>query len=187
MTSLLRATTVTTVCIAIGVVRLAAHSGPPFPIVSDRRAGAYEISIWTDPDTTDDGSPGGQFWVVLGTAAGGVALPQDTHVTVTIRPLDRAGPEQSARASPVEGKIARQYASVLMDHEGRFSVRAAIEGPLGVVAVESTVSATYDLRPPPILLGLYLLPFVLIGALWMKLLLRRRRCGSHPRSHPRSA
>jgi len=43
--------------------RAAAHSGPPFPIVADRVAGTYRVSIWTDPDATDDGSAGGQFWV----------------------------------------------------------------------------------------------------------------------------
>jgi len=32
-----------------------AHSGPPFPIVTDVVRAPYTISIWTDPDTTDDG------------------------------------------------------------------------------------------------------------------------------------
>jgi hypothetical protein len=44
---------------------LRAHAGPPFPIVTDAVRGPYTISIWTDPDATDDGSSGGQFWVVL--------------------------------------------------------------------------------------------------------------------------
>jgi hypothetical protein len=40
--------------------------------------------------------------------------------------------------------------------------------------VESEVDATYDLRPAPALLLLYLMPFVAVGLLWAKLLLRRR-------------
>ena len=27
-----------------------AHSGPPFPIVSNQTSGAYTVSVWTDPD-----------------------------------------------------------------------------------------------------------------------------------------
>jgi len=41
--------------LAVAVAPLHAHSGPPFPIVSSRVAGSYIISIWTDPDATDDG------------------------------------------------------------------------------------------------------------------------------------
>src|SRR4051812_31418996 len=33
---------------------LHAHSGPPFPIVTDQQAGAYRVTVWTDPDATDD-------------------------------------------------------------------------------------------------------------------------------------
>ena len=35
-----------------------AHDGPPYPIVSNQVLGAYRISVWTDPDTTDDGTAG---------------------------------------------------------------------------------------------------------------------------------
>ena len=31
-------------------------------LVADRVVGAYQISIWTDPDATDDGSAAGKFW-----------------------------------------------------------------------------------------------------------------------------
>ena len=154
---------------------VAAHSGPPFPIVSNRIAGAYDVSIWTDPDATDDGSAAGQFWVVLRTVNSGVALPPDTRVTVSVRPLDRPGPAQTARATTADGKLSRQFVLLVMDHEGPFAVGATIEGPLGAVTVESTVNATYDLRPPPLLLGVYVMPFLLAGALWVKLLVSRRR------------
>ena len=35
-------------------VRASGHSGPPFPILSDKAAGPYLISIWTDPDNLCD-------------------------------------------------------------------------------------------------------------------------------------
>jgi hypothetical protein len=152
---------------------LAAHAGPPFPIVSSQIAGAYDIAIWTDPDATDDAAPGGQFWIVL-KPHGASAIPAGTRVTVGIRALDRPAAELTAVAAPVDGLVTRQFAALRMDHEGRFAVRVAVDGPLGPAEVTSQVDATYDLRPPPALFVVYLLPFVVLGLLWVKLLRRRR-------------
>jgi hypothetical protein len=153
-----------------------AHDGPPFPILTDRVAGPYVVSIWTDPDTTDDGSAGGQFWVrVYG--ANKTALSTETRVTVEIKPLDRAGPARSASALPVRGDVTNQFAGVVMDHEGRFAVHVTISGPLGGAAVDAEVAATYGLRPAPSMILLYAVPFVLVGLLWGRLLIRRQRAG----------
>lgn len=153
---------------------LGAHDGPPFPIVSDRVAGPYLISIWTDPDTTDDGSPGGQFWVMLRRADGNDVPPAGTTAVVAIRSLDRPGGEHTAAATAVRGDIGNQFAAVLMDHEGRFHVRVDVGGPLGAASVDARVDATYDLRPPPYLLALYVAPFLLVGLLWGRVLVHRR-------------
>ena len=161
-------------CVAVST-NVRAHSGPPFPVVSNRPAGQYDVSIWTDPDTTDDGSAAGQFWVVLRPLRKDAQLPGDTRVNVSIWPLDRPGAVRQASASPVADSVGRQFAALVMDHEGRFGVRAVIEGRLGPADVQTEVVATYDLRPPPILLVLYLSPFLVVGFLWMKLLLRRRK------------
>lgn len=166
---------VAAIAVAAATAPLQAHSGPPFPIVTDRIAGPYRLSIWTDPDTTDDGSPGGQFWIVIEPSDRAVQLPPTTRATVSITPLDRAGPTRTAGAEPSPTAPDRHFAALLMDHEGRFGVRATIEGPLGPASVAAEVDATYDLRPPPILIAVYLLPFVLVGFLWLKRLSRRRR------------
>jgi hypothetical protein len=152
-----------------------AHDGPPFPILSDHVAGPYVVSIWTDPDTTDDGSPGGQFWVRLHRAATAADVPPETRATVALRPLGRTGPPLTAPASPVRGDVTNQFAAIVMDHEGRFAVHVAIDGPLGAAAADATVEATYDLRPSKSLLVLYVVPFLLVGLLWGRMLLRRRR------------
>jgi len=152
----------------------AAHDGPPFPIVSDSVVGAYRVSIWTDPDTTDDGTPGGQFWVRLEPVREPGALPERTRATVGVRPLDRAGAEVRAAATPVRGDVTNQFAALRMDHEGRFAVHVVVEGPLGDAALDAEVNATYDLRPAPYLIVLYVLPFLLVGMLWGRLVLRRR-------------
>ena len=155
-------------------VRLAAHSGPPFPIVQNQAAGKYEVAIWTDPDATDDAVAGGQFWVVLTPRGGASEVPAGTRVSVAIRATDRAGPELTATAAPVDGLISRQFAALRMDHEGPFAVRVTVDGPLGRAEVSSAVDATYDLRPPPVLFLIYLAPFVVIGVFWVKVLTRRR-------------
>jgi hypothetical protein len=153
----------------------AAHSGPPFPIVSASQAGPYTLSIWTDPDATDDGTPEGQFWVVLESIDEQAVAPEAISVRVTIRALDREGAEAlTAVAAPVDGRVTRQFALLLMDHEGPYAVRVEVDGPLGRGTIESQVEATYDLRPPLALLFVYLLPFVALGGLWIKLLRRRR-------------
>lgn len=153
---------------------LNAHSGPPFPIVSDQAVGPYVVSIWTDPDTTDDGSAGGQFWVRIHAASKGQPLPDNTRAMVTITPVNREGAVRSASTSPLRGDITNQFAAVVMDSEGPFAVRVNIDGALGAATVTSSVDATYNLRPPRWLFGLYLLPFVLVGWLWGRLLIRRR-------------
>jgi hypothetical protein len=151
-----------------------AHAGPPFPIVHKEQAGPYEISVWTDPDTTDDGTPGGQFWVMIRLLDGG-RLPEDTRAIVTIHPLDRAGPALSDTTEPVRGNLSRQFVALLMDHEGRFAVEATVSSRRGDATVSAEVDATYDLRPPPFTLVLYAMPFVAIGFFWLKILRQRRR------------
>jgi len=158
----------------LGSVVLRAHSGPPYPIVSDRAAGPYVVSIWTDPDATDDRSAAGKFWVTIDPANRGTDLPEQTRARVTIRALDRTGDEQSGAAEPVNRQANRQFVALLMDHEGPFSVSVHIDGPLGAADVSSQADATYDARPSPFMLVLALVPFLLAGGLWLKVLLRRR-------------
>lgn len=155
---------------------ISAHSGPPYPVVSDQAAGPYVVSVWTDPDATDDGTPGGQFWVVLQTTRGG-QLPPSTRASVAVRGIDSPASAQQAVAAPVRGDIANQFAAVVMDQEGPYAVLVTVTGPLGMAVVKARAEATYDLRPAPYMLAWYLLPFVVAGLLWGRLLVRRRRAG----------
>jgi hypothetical protein len=162
------------VLLVVNGASLQAHSGPPFPIVSDRTVGAYQVSVWADPDATDDRSPAGQFWVMLQPAQPGGSIPPGTRVDVAIRPLDRQGGEEAGRAEPLNSDAARQFVALVMDHEGPFHVRVAIDGPLGRSSVDASADATYDLRPRPILMLVFVMPFLVVGVIWGKLLIRRR-------------
>jgi hypothetical protein len=165
------------VLIAALPVVVGAHSGPPFPIVSDRTLGPYRLSIWTDPDTTDDGSAAGQFWVMLQPADSATALPSATRATVAVTPADGRAGETSRQTEPVNGDATRQFAALVLDHEGPFAVHVSIAGPLGSAEIGTAVDATYDARPAPGLVVVYLMPFVLVGWLWGRKLLQRRRRG----------
>jgi len=148
----------------------AAHDGPPYPIVSERRAGPYVISVWTDPDTTDDGTAGGQFWITFAPDGTGVQA-RDVRVAITATPL-RGGPGRSVETGASSN--GSQFGALVLDHEGRFRIDVRARGPRGEGDVSAEVDATYDLRPPPFVVVLYAVPFVLAGALWVRLLLRRR-------------
>jgi hypothetical protein len=174
---------VAALALAAASATLRAHSGPPFPIVTDVVRGPYTISIWTDPDATDDGSAGGQFWVVLALSPKDARIPPETRVTVSARgiagPPDKYGgrpprPAVSAVAAPVRDDTANQFAALRMDREGPYEIRVDVDGPLGRAVIDSRVDATYDLRPPSYMLAWYLAPFLLVGFLWTRLLLRRR-------------
>ncbi len=156
------------------VVCVRAHSGPPFPIVEDRVVGPYIVAIWTDPDATDDQSAAGKFWITVRPATRAATTPDGTQVQVSIKPLDRAGPQRVGRAEPLNGDVQRQFVALLMDHEGRYAVHVNVAGPLGPADVDTETDATYDLRPRPILMLLFVAPFVLIGFVWGKLLITRR-------------
>jgi hypothetical protein len=161
--------------LAAAGVNAAAHSGPPYPVVTNRATGPYIASLWTDPDATDNRTAAGKFWVTIAPAAKGAALPPGTRARVSIRALDRQAPALAGTTAPVNQDVSNQFVALLMDHEGPFAVHVAIEGPLGPGALDANVDATYDLRPARFMLALFVMPFVLVGLLWGKLLLKRRQ------------
>jgi hypothetical protein len=150
---------------------MSAHDGPPFPIVSDPRARRLNL---TDPDSMTT-APGGQFWVQLRMVAPATALPSTTRASISVRPVIRTAPMRTVTAAPVAGDASNQFGALVLDHEGRFAVEVTIDGPAGPALVEAEVDATYDLRPPPFMLAVYALPFLIAGVLWVKLLVRRTR------------
>ena len=152
---------------------LSAHNGPPYPIVSNRIAGNYKVSLWADPDATDDGSADGRFWVTVNAARKGDPLPPDTQTRISIWPIESPGAVRTASADPVEREPSRRFASFVIDHEGRYGVKATIDGSLGPAEVEAVVDAAYDQRPQPFTIILFVMPFLLIGFVWVKLLMRR--------------
>jgi hypothetical protein len=154
-------------------VPLNAHNGPPFPVITDRPVGNYTVSLWADPDASDEGDADGRFWVVVNPAAKAAPLPADTVVRISIWPAERPDSIHTETALP-DGQLSRRTAAFVIGREGKYGVKATIAGPLGPAEVEAVVDAQYDARPRPVLIAVFALPFVLIGFVWLKLLMRRR-------------
>ena len=149
--------------------RAGAHEGPPYPILVDKTLGPSVASVWADPDVGT-----GTFFIILEPHQGDT-LPEDIRVEVVVRPADGHAPE-AAHAAEREGVRGRvQYkAEVPFDAEGPWHVRVALRSPRGGGDIATDVEVT-----PPGLgrwdLLIYLFPFLLIGALWLRAVTRRAR------------
>jgi hypothetical protein len=153
-------------CLPALPVPLRAHAGPPFPIVVDRPVGPWTVSVWTDPDIGT-----GVVFVILE----GPLLPSaPSTVRVSAQPVDGSLPEafyEAGRQGRPEDM--RYFTRVKLDHGGMWRLRATLGGPRGG-SVAAEVEATPDGVLGPWEIGLYLLPFLAVGFLWIKAVLRRR-------------
>jgi len=146
-----------------------AHAGPPFPIVVDRPVGPWTVSVWTDPDI------GTGLVFVIPETPEGRRPSAPASVRVGARPMDGGLPEAFYEAEP-QGRPedVRYVTKVKFDHGGMWRLRATLDGPQGGGSVAAEVEATPDGVLGPWELGLYLLPFLAVGFLWGKAMLRRR-------------
>jgi hypothetical protein len=149
--------------------RAGAHDGPPYAILVDRSLGPSVASVWADPDVGT-----GTFFVILEPTPGGY-LPADIKLEVAVRPADGHADEATHEASRegVSGRV--QYkAEVPFDAEGQWHVRVVLQSSRGGGEIGADVEAT-----PPGLgrwdLLLYLMPFVAVGFLWLRAVVRRGR------------
>lgn len=141
---------------------VAAHDGPAFPLTVDRAVGPYRLSVWADPDVGV-----GTFYVQV--------TPTPARIQVAARPVTRRLPEARFEATRAAGKGDGWYvAQVPFDQAEFWEMRFLVDGPTGEGAFEARVEAT----PPgvgPWGIALFLGPFLLIGALWLRGAARYRR------------
>lgn len=149
--------------------RASAHEGPPYPLFVDQRVGPYLVSAWADPDVGT-----GTFFIAAETAQG-EAPPDDLAVEVCVRPASGRLAEScyAARRDGVRDR-AQFKTEVPFDRQEFWHTRLVLRSALGTAETGADVEAT-----PPGLgrwdLLLYLSPFALIGALWLRAALKARR------------
>lgn len=150
--------------------RAQAHEGPPFPIIVDQRIGTMLVSVWTDPDIGT-----GTFFVVIEPVEG-QTLPHDIAVEVGVKPVSGRLEEVRYPAEPQAVRYgARYFTEVQFDQGEWWDVRIQLRSTAGSGKLTAQVEATPDGTIGPISLVIYLLPFLAVGFLWLKAVLRRRR------------
>lgn len=160
------------VCLVLVVLVLPAtaqaHVGAPYPVLLEEAVGPYLVSALADPDVGK-----GTFYVLV-TLASGEPSPAGTTVTAWVEPDDGHQALSSHQAEREETRYGERFvAEVPFDAEGAWQVRLAIEGPAG----EGEVA--FPVRVTPSGIGWLatvacLLPFVVLGALWLRGSLRQR-------------
>jgi hypothetical protein len=146
----------------------AAHNGPPFPIIVDRRVGPCVISLWTHPDVGI-----GAFWIMVDPPAGG-AIPKGLRFEIGVQPVSGRLPEKryAARPDNQRGQV-QYYVEAPFDAQEVWRVHLLLDSAAGHGETAATVLVT-----PPGLgrwdLLWYASPFAAVAFLWFRALLRRR-------------
>ena len=150
---------------------VAAHEGPPYPIIVDKTLGPCVLSVWSDPDVGT-----GTFFFILEPAPGG-RLPDDVHIDIGVRPVSGRLPEAVYAAEREDqGGRVQFKALVPFDAEERWRVRVSLRSPQGGGEATTDVEVTppgygrWDLL-------IYLLPFAAVGALWLRAFIKGRGRG----------
>jgi hypothetical protein len=146
-----------------------AHSGPPFPIITDQRVGPCTVSLWVHPDVGVS-SP---FFVILEPIQGG-SIPNDLKIRIGIQPESGRLAEvvYPAWREKLRGQVEFKT-EVQFDADEMWRVRLILESSQGRGEALSRVEAT----PPGFGrwdLLLYLLPFLGMGFLWFRAIAKRR-------------
>ena len=145
-----------------------AHEGPPYPILVDQAAGPYLISIWADPDVGV-----GTFFVILEAPAGST-LPEEIGVEIGVQPISGRLAEAHYDATREAVRERVQYkAEVPFDRQELWRVRVFVQSSVG----RSELTTDVEVTPPGYGrwdLLIYLFPFVAIGLLWLRAVLRGR-------------
>jgi hypothetical protein len=145
-----------------------AHVGAPYPVLLEEPVGPYLASALADPDVGT-----GTFYVLV-TLTDGEPVPPGTTVTIWVAPEDGHQAETAHAAEREDTRYGERFvAKVPFDAEGPWQVRLVIEGAAGAGEV------TFPVRVTPSGVGWLatlacLLPFVGLGALWLRGVLRQR-------------
>jgi hypothetical protein len=146
-----------------------AHVGAPYPVLLEEPAGPYLVSALADPDVGT-----GTFYIMI-TLADGTPAPADTAVTLQVEPEDGHRPASTHQAERQETRYGERYvAKVPFDAEGPWSVRLLVEGAAGSGQVSFPVRVTPSGTGWLATLAC-LVPFLLLGALWLRGARRQRR------------
>lgn len=148
------------------------HHGVPSRVIADQRVGPYVASVWIERDVGD-----GMVYVMLD-AADGLAFTPPYAVRVALVPTSGRFGEvvNEAHAEPQRaGPGARYMTKVMFDRPERWNIRVMIEGSAGGGVLASQVESTANAAVGPVGVLLGSIPFVLVGFVYWRTSLVRRR------------
>ncbi|MGB7751203.1 MAG: hypothetical protein WCF88_06590 [Candidatus Acidiferrales bacterium] len=148
---------------------LGAHNGPPFPIISDKRVGPVVVSLWTHPDVGT-----GLFYVIVDAPPGG-AIPADLKIEIGVRPVTGRLAEVTypMKLETLRGQVVYR-ADAQFDQQELWQVRMIVKSSAG----DGEASADVEVTPPGYGrwdLLLFSLPFLGVGFLWFRVMMRKRK------------
>lgn len=146
----------------------AAHDGPPYAILVDQPLGTALLSVWADPDVGT-----GSFFFYVEREREPV-FPDGLRISLSAHPID--DPElvrESEAVLPREGEPFQLFGELPFDFRGTWRTRISWKTD----DLEGERTLDLNVTPPgfgPIDILWYLFPFLGVGFLWAKALLRRR-------------
>lgn len=151
-----------------------AHVGAPYPVLLEEPVGPYIASALADPDVGK-----GTFYILI-TLPGDEPPPADTVVSVWVEPEDGHIAGMAYTAERQDTRYGERFvAEVPFDAKGPWQVRLLIEGAAG------SGEALFPVKVTPAGIGWLaslacLLPFVGLGALWLRGVMRQRSTRAAP-------
>ncbi len=167
--------TVWRMCLPVAMVLLAAssplgaHNGPPFPIISDERVGPVVVSLWTHPDVGT-----GLFYVIVDPPPRG-ATPPDLKIEIGVRPVTGRLAEAiyPTQREDQHGQVVYRT-EAQFDQQELWHIRMIVKSSAG----DGEASADVEVTPPGYGrwdLLLFSLPFLGVGFLWFRVMMRKRK------------
>lgn len=157
-------------CVATDVCVVYGHEGPPFPIIVDEPVGGMQASVWTDPDIGE-----ARFFLILEPSSR-QAMPEDVTARMHFRPTNHR-----LAIEHCEGTAVTQSGRLQIEFRPHFDQRDMwlTEFVISTDKQEAGhLAATVESTPPGFGvwdLGVYMIPFVLLGGLWGVAILRRQK------------
>ena len=148
------------------------HHGVPSRFVAGQRVGPYVASVWIEREVGD-----GMVYVMLEAADGRVFTPPSA-VRVTLVPVSGRLGEVVREAHPetLRGVSSARYVTeVPFDRPELWNLRVTVEGSAGGGEIVSQVESTSNAALGPLGVFLGSIPFVLVGFVYWRSSLTRRR------------
>ncbi len=149
-----------------------AHEGPPYPILVDQKFLTYKLSVWADPDTEK-----GTF---LFYPEGENLNPNDYLYEIKATPKE-ANPTEilsgiSLRSVDGSGKFTFT-ATIPFTREMTWNVQILVKNKQnGDIVLDQVVPV--EVTPPGpnrVETLIYLIPFLLVGGIWIKVVIHKRK------------